>query len=151
MDKKLRLKLAVEFGTEMEKNFPEYMPFKSKSVYIFPSESIWRKDTDTCNYFIILSPFPKGDRDEVTVELAWSTLKRFPELVMRPCFFNADGKGMERVAGEGSVRIRSLCEGTPEFMPVQLPTVSDVVALFMDQLKQNGMPFFDQVALAVAS
>jgi hypothetical protein len=145
MEKKLRIKLATAFRVEMEKNFPEFASIKMKSMYIFPGEFIWKRDTDACSYFIILSPDPRGQRDEANIELGWSRHKRFPELPQRPSLVTAKSISNAGDKDEGTVRIGSLSGGQYDWTPVRDETIFDVVAFFVCELQRNGMAFFNRI------
>lgn len=140
MQKNLKAKVAALFAEEMKMAFPDFVQVKMKSMYIWPGEVLWRKDADDCSYFIVLSPETKG-RDEVTVELGWSRLKRFPELMQRPALVTAEAIANAERKDEGTVRLGRLAADQWDWMPVNDELVPAVVAFFMEKLRQDGIPF----------
>ncbi|MES3022378.1 MAG: hypothetical protein V4857_12435 [Pseudomonadota bacterium] len=145
MDKKLRLRFTTAFAGEMKKAFPEYVAVKLKSIYVWPGESLWRKDTEDCSYFIVLSPHPKGEKDEMTVELGWSRRKRFPELMQRPSIVTKEGVSTAAERDEGSVRIGNLCANAFDWTQVKDATIQDIVSFFILKLEQEGLPFLCRI------
>src|ERR1700752_1679746 len=104
MDKKLRLKFTNAFSKHMASLLPEFAIVKIKSMYVWPAESVWRKDTDEASYFVVLTPEPKGQSDKMTIELGWSRLKRFPELTRRPWLPTSDDIESHKLE-EGTIRL----------------------------------------------
>lgn len=144
MQKHLRAKAVALLSEQMTKAFPDFIQVKMKSVYIWPGEVLWRKDAEDCSYFVVLSPEAKG-RDEVTVELAWSRLKRFPELMQRPALVTADAIANAEEKDEGTVRLGMLAREHWGWVPVNDESISDVVAFFMAKLRKDGIPFLSRI------
>ncbi|MES2040378.1 MAG: hypothetical protein V4495_21370 [Pseudomonadota bacterium] len=145
MEKKLRLKMIAAFSAEMEKAFPEFLPVKIKSMYIWPGESVWERTTESSSSFIVLSPDPKGQRDEMTIELGWSRFKRFPELMQRPSITTTESISTANNLNEGSVRIGSLCEDGVDWVHINEETISETASIFILKLRQHGMPFLNHL------
>lgn len=75
--------LRNRFDHEMKANLSTFQPFKTRSMYIFPGETLYyRVLKGSIHCFIILVPSQK-DTDEFTIEIGWSNQGRFPEC-MRP-------------------------------------------------------------------
>jgi len=75
--------LRALFEKAMSQQLPAFTPTKVGSDYLFPGERAFRKRIEgVADLWIVLSPNQK--MDEFSVELGWSRLARFPELVMRP-------------------------------------------------------------------
>ncbi|MDH3317564.1 MAG: hypothetical protein OER43_17585 [Gammaproteobacteria bacterium] len=88
--------LRSAFERQMKAKVPRFAAFKTKSMYVFPGERIFRwAATDSLHCFVIMVPSRK-DTDEFTVEVGWSTHGRFPELGMRP----SDSPSSDRVEFE---------------------------------------------------
>lgn len=145
MDKTLRTKLVLAFDKALTRQFSAFAQVKIKSMYIWPGETVWRREGAACSYFLILSPEAKGQSNAVTVELGWSRLKRFPELSQRPSLSTPAQLQAAASRDEGTVRIGSLCDGSFDLLQVDEPGLQAVVDLLMEKLKVVGMPFLDQI------
>jgi hypothetical protein len=145
MEKKLRLKFTAAFAQRMTVALPEFTPTEVKSAYVWPGESLWRRNDAECSCFIVLSPEPKGQRDEMNVELAWSRFKRFPELTQRPSLVTHNMISDAASKSEGSVRIGRLCGEEFDWIPVRAETISDVAEFLVTKLSQHGVPFLDRI------
>jgi hypothetical protein len=147
MEKKLRLKIAGEFGRAMERVFPMFEPTVIKSIFVSTSKSLWRCDSETSSYFILLAPEPKNQQDSITVELGWSKLRRFPEVIQIPSVaFPVDVPG-SYVLDEGVVRIHTLFDNEFGWVDVTDENVSEVVRFFIEKLEQKGIPFLQRFGL----
>ncbi|GAB3550381.1 hypothetical protein GCM10027343_33310 [Noviherbaspirillum agri] len=71
------------FEKAMSQHLPDFIPTKVASDYVFPGERTFRKRVEgIADLWIVLSPSQR--MEEFSIELGWSRLARFPELVMRP-------------------------------------------------------------------
>ncbi|MFP5391845.1 MAG: hypothetical protein ACLGI6_09910 [Gammaproteobacteria bacterium] len=146
MDRKIRIKAVNMFGLEMGKFFPEFRPVKIKSMYLGPGTSVWQKDSTDCSYFVMFCPEPKGQQDLVTVELGWSRLKRFPELMQIPSIAFPKDVPSAHKREEGIVRIGTLCDAEFGWVPVKDETIASVVEFLIEKLQRIGIPFLNGLA-----
>jgi hypothetical protein len=80
MEKNRKQKVANLFKRNIEKDFPQFQLSKIKSKYLF-GEPVFRWIVnDKIHVFFIVVPNEKKD-DEFTLEIGWSKLSRFPELL----------------------------------------------------------------------
>ena len=145
MDKKLRLKIVKELDTKITQAAPEFVQTKIKSMYVWPAETVWQKSTEICCYFLILTPELKRGEDKVTLELAWSRLKRFPELMQRPWLVTKEDLLTAHELQEGSVRIHALCDREFDWLPVSTDSVAEAIDFVMTKLMEKGFPFLDSL------
>jgi hypothetical protein len=147
MDRKLRKRAFDLFARHMKESLPTFKPFRAKSLYVWPGEVVW-EDAETMGdttLFIILSPEPKG-RDQFTVELGWSRLRRFPELIQRPslAFQSEFERCYER--DEATVRLSSLTDHH-SWIDLYDDNVNVAVATQVRNLLDHGIPFLQAVSL----
>lgn len=141
MERKLKKRLFDLFAENMQKALPTFRPFKAKSSYVWPGELIWQ-DGETIadtSLFIIVSPESKG-RDQFTVELGWSKLRRFPELAQRPSLVSQVDFEHCHDHREATLRLSSLTDHI-SWIDVNYDEVEVAVANQLRNLLDHGIPF----------
>ena len=125
----------------MTEALPSFAPFNEKNLYLWPSEKVWVDATTFTNatLYILFCPESKG-RDQFTIELGWSKLRRFPELIQRPSLaFKADFENCyERQ--EVITRLPYLTEEN-EWIDINGDDVEEIILKQMKNLIDCGMPF----------
>jgi hypothetical protein len=85
MSKTFNQAVRAAFEREMGSRLPRFEPWREKSTYLWSGERVWRwvPSATAPHYFVLLVTSAKG-YNEFTIELGWSTLRRFPQLSVRP-------------------------------------------------------------------
>ena len=148
MDKKLKKRIYDVLARLIHELLPSFVPFQEKTKYLWPGEKAWEDTSSTQNasLYIIFSPEYKG-RDQFTIEIAWSRLRRFPELIRRPSLAISGRGEIEQcyVYQEASVRLPRLVE-EESWVDVNNDNVDEAVARQFKTLLDYGVPFLIGVA-----
>jgi hypothetical protein len=146
MDRKLKKQVVDMFARHMKESLPTFTAFTARSSYLWPGEVVWEDGATVggTTLFVILSPEPNG-RDQFAVELGWSRLHRFPQLIQRPSLaFQSD---FERCGerDEATMRLSSLTEHQ-SWIDVDDDNVNVAVSTQVRNLLDHGIPFLKAAA-----
>ncbi|MFL6660487.1 MAG: hypothetical protein ACJ8GW_20540 [Massilia sp.] len=145
MDKALK-KLAIdEFAKLIEQNLPGFQPYSEKNRHLVPGERVWINETTfgDVSLFAIFSPEDKG-RDQFTIELGWSRMRRFPQLGRRPSLaFKSDFESCYERA-EAITRL-SYLTGEKEWIDINKENVKAVMLEQINSLASIGIRFLSGV------
>jgi len=127
------------FIEKIKSSIPQATIWREKSDFIFPGESVFSLGNylESTTFIIII---PNIKEDKFTVELAWSTKGKFPELSVRP----NDSLIKPREADEFSIRLSSLIDKAPEFWSVSKPVYTDA----LDEILANMKKLSNEDAIA---
>lgn len=76
--------MRERFTEALAERLPAFEPTKVDAPVLFGGQTVFRRALcDGLHVFVVLTPDAKG-RQAFTVELAWSTSARFPEVTMSP-------------------------------------------------------------------
>lgn len=146
MDKTLRKHALDLFAKQMQELLPTFVPFKGKSKYFFGSEKVWEdvSSVPNANLYIVFTPEFKG-RNQFTIEVGWSKLRRFPQVSRRPSLaFEPDFQGCyERP--EATTRLPYLAGGD-EWIDVNSDNLEAAILGQLNNLIDYGLPFLRGVA-----
>lgn len=141
MDKKLKKRVIDQFAKYMQAELQTFVLFQEKSDYFFSSEKVW-EDVSTvpgANLYIIFTPEFKG-RDQFTIEIGWSKLRRFPRVITRPFLaFKSDFENCYELQ-EATTRLPYIT-GEKEWIDINMDNSEEVIQKQIKNLIEYGMPF----------
>ncbi|HET7792709.1 MAG TPA: hypothetical protein VFL64_04925 [Rhizobacter sp.] len=149
MDKSLRTSLWKGLTAALVQAFPSLTPYKEKTKYIWPGELVFSSPdlVEGKTAFVIISADAKG-RDQITVELAWSSTGRFPELVVRPSDVPARNEHL-LTRPQAAVRLFSLGDPNADSrMAVTKDGIDRVIERTISELQLHGLPYLKRVRAA---
>lgn len=149
MDKKLKKRVTDQFAACMQAELPSFSLYLGSRDYLFDAETVWEDSSTMAGVYlyVILTPEFKG-RDQFTIEIAWSRLRRFPQLVRRPSLSFASEFENCFEAHEASARLPKIISlDQDSWIDINKDNVDEVMhKQFMDLMKY-GMPFLKENCL----
>jgi hypothetical protein len=147
LDKNLKKRAIALFTEHMLAELPSFVQYAKKSDYFFSTEKVW-EDISTipgANLYIIFSPEFKG-RDQFTIELGWSKLCRFPEVLRRPSLsFKAEFQNCHSLE-EATARLPKIISLDSEsWININAESVGEVIAEQFRNLIEYGIPFLKKI------
>lgn len=146
MDKDLK-KRAIDFFTQyLGESLPTFTSYREKSKYFFGSEKVWEDVTSvSAGYlYVIFCPEYKG-RNQFTIEIGWSKLRRFPHVSRRPFLaFKSDFENCY-IHQEATTRL-SYITGATEWLDIDRDNVEAVIREQIRSLVEHGIPFLHGIA-----
>jgi hypothetical protein len=110
MRKEYRKAVRAEFATRLAVVAPGFDPVKVSAAVLGGGESVFRwAPCGSLHTFVILVPSPTGHQ-AFTLEVAWSTAGRFPEVTARPSLVLGADDPLPIDVEEGILRIGDLGE-----------------------------------------
>lgn len=102
--------MRAEFATRLAELAPGFGPVKVSATVLDGGESVFRwAPCESLHTFVILVPSPTGHQ-AFTLEVAWSTAGRFPDVTARPSLVLGTNDPQPTHVEEGILRIGDLSE-----------------------------------------
>lgn len=121
---------------------------KIQSLYVWPSDVVWRRDWSAISTFIVYGPSPKRP-NEAGIYLCWSRQMRFPELSARPWILLGAGGDSPLTLAEGSFFVSDLAPDLPAWMHFAPDRpVEAVLQPYVDVLLHKALPFIEDLVRA---
>ena len=150
MEKKFKKVVIDLFTRRLHEALPSFAPLKEKSEYLLPAEKAWQDSSTVAgaNSYIIFTPDFKG-RDQFTIELGWSTLRRFPELLRRPSLSFAHDFENCYARPEASARLPKIISlDTDSWISINPENVEETIAQQIRDIIDFGIPFLKKLESA---
>jgi len=144
MEKKLKRRAIEKFIRCINETLPSFVPLEEKNNYLFPGEKVWldAKTLDDATLYILFCPEHKG-RDQFTIEIGWSKLFRFPELIQRPSLVSKADFDKRYQQQEAVTRL-SYLTGEKEWIDINESNIEEVIQAQARNLVVYGMPFLNE-------
>ncbi|BBB68167.1 hypothetical protein UNDYM_3914 [Undibacterium sp. YM2] len=149
MNKKLKKRVLDQFAACMQKELQAFSLFKGSSDYFFDTEKVWEDSSTVAgvNLYVIFTPEFNG-RDQFTIEIGWSRLQRFPQLVRRPSLSFSSEFTLCSDAQEATARLPKIMSlELDSWVEVNKDNVEEVVSTQFKNLMAYGMPFLKENCL----
>ncbi|MFZ6781313.1 hypothetical protein ACO0LD_31135 [Undibacterium sp. Ji83W] len=149
MDKKLKKRISDQFAACMQKELQAFSLFRGRSDYFFDTETVWEDSSTVAgvNLYVIFTPEFNG-RDQFTIEMGWSRLQRFPQLVRRPSLSFASEFAHCSDAQEATARLPKIISlELDSWIEVNKDNVEEVISMQFKNLMEHGMPFLKKNCL----
>lgn len=150
MNKKLKKRVLDQFAAYMQKELQAFFPFKGSSDYFFDTEKVWEDSSTVAgvNLYVIFTPEFNG-RDQFTIEIGWSRLQRFPQLVRRPSLSFSSEFARCSNAQEATARLPKIISlELDSWVGVNKDNVEEVVSTQFKNLMTHGIPFLKENCLS---
>jgi hypothetical protein len=147
LDKNLKKRVIALFTAHMQAELPSFVPFTKKSEYFFSAEKVW-EDTSIvpgARLYIIFSPEFNG-RDQFSIELGWSKLHRFPQVLRRPSLsFESEFRNCHQL-DEATARLPKIISLHFEsWIDINAEKMEEVMAEQFRMLIEYGIPFLKKI------